>query len=97
MNVSIRIKAAREATTAIRVDWFSAVEALRTGGDTNGYGALSDPSDAICRLLEARSSLEKAIAAFRSVDWPTDDDYDEQQQNESEEARRRLAETGFEI
>jgi hypothetical protein len=73
----------------------NAVEALNTGGTSNGYRVLCDASDDVCRLLEARSVLENAIAAYRSVALPTDDDYDEQQENDSEEARMHLATLGF--
>lgn len=95
MNARDLINAADKATDIVLDNMFDAASILNRSVQTNGYGVLVYPSDVRDRLIEAKEKLEEAIAAYRSVSWPTGADYDQLEEIEAEEMRQRQMEEGW--
>lgn len=56
-----------------------AIDRLQRGFNgriVNGYGIYSDPSMRRSDLIEAQKAIEGALSIMRSIDWPSNAEYD---------------------
>lgn len=71
-----KIDAAAAATDVVIEGFNAATRALSTCF-TNGAGVLADPNATRSNLADARAAIDRALAAIRDCDWPTNADYDD--------------------
>lgn len=73
------IEKAAAATDAIQDHVGTALEALQDGFNgriVNGYGIYTDPSSRHIDLLNARKAIDAALSVMNATKWPTNADYD---------------------
>lgn len=78
----VSIEEAATATTTIQEHVSSALERLQGGFDgriVNGFGIYVDPSMRHQDLIEARKAIEAALAIMKATKWPTEAEYDAQE------------------
>jgi hypothetical protein len=73
-----KINVASKATDVVLEAHQKAARFLAGSVHYNGFGVLADVSMVQGRLFDAKSEIDKALAAIRGCKWPSNEDYGEE-------------------